>query len=334
METATTLEPPRTRPAGPVRLLLVLFLLVLSPIGAEYLSAYDDSTGNLLGLLGGLFVFIPLYGAAAVLIREAARRFGIGRGGVLTLGAAFGVVQAGLIDQAMFSTGYRDIPYWQDLIGPTWIEPLGLGVASSLGWVLGHMIMSITAPIVLTEGLSPRLADRPWLRAPGLTATALLYLAGAWIVLKWHYETETDHASAGQLIGAGAVALALVVLAFAFGRRRAERVERRVPPVWAIGAAAFAGICTIGASSTWAGVALVAAAMGALALGAAYFARSTAWGRRQATALAVGALLAQASLGFLTEPLGDIDPVAKYSHNAIATLGVLALGWWTLRRTR
>ncbi|SDE31426.1 hypothetical protein [Glycomyces harbinensis] len=334
METATPPTPPRTRPAGPVRLLLVLALLVLSPIGAEYLSGYDDSTGNPLALLGGLFVFIPLYGAAAVLIREAARRFGIDWGGVLTMGAAFGIVEAGLIDQAMFSHNYRDIPYWQDLVGPTWIEPLGFGAASSLGWIIGHMVMSITAPIVLAEGLSPRLADRPWLRAPGLIATALLYLAGAWTVLRWHYDTESDHASAGQLIGAAAVALALVVLAFAFGRRKAERVERRIPPLWAIGAAAFAAICTVGLDSTWAGVALIAAALGAVAVGAAYFARSTAWGRRQVAALAVGALLAQAFLGFFTEPLGGVDPVAKYGHNVAATLLVLALGAWALRRTR
>jgi hypothetical protein len=51
-------------------------------------------------------------------------------------------------------------------------------------------------------------------------------------------------------------------------------------------------------------------------------------------ALATGALAATALGGFLTDPLGDVDPVAKYARNAIATLGVLALGWWAVRRNR
>jgi hypothetical protein len=334
METAASLDTPRAQAVGPVRLLLVLALAVFSPIAAESLVGYDDTTGDLLTLLGGLFVFVPLYGAAAILIRETARRFAIGWGGVLALAAAFGVVQAGIIDQSMFSQNYRDIDYWQDLVGPTWIAPLGLSASTTLSFVLGHVIMSFTAPIVLIEGFSPRSADRPWLRPVGLAVTVLLYLAGAWAVLDWHYETESDHASAGQLAGAGAVALALIVLAFVFGRRKAEGVKRQVPPLWAIVAAGAVAVFSIGFYETWTGVALTVVVLGAMAFGAAYFASSTAWGQRQVTALAVGALLSQALTGFLVTPIGDVDLLAKYAHNTIATLLVLTLGWWVLKRTR
>jgi hypothetical protein len=55
----------------------VVGLLVVSPIAAEYLSGYQ--VFNPLVLLGDLGVFIPLYGAVAVLIREITRR--TGRGG-------------------------------------------------------------------------------------------------------------------------------------------------------------------------------------------------------------------------------------------------------------
>lgn len=332
METATSLETPQR--VGPVRLLLVLALAVFSPIAAESLVGYDDSTGNVLALVSGLLVFVPLYGAAAILIRETARRFGIGWGGVLAIAAAFGVVQAGIIDQSMFSQDYRGIDYWQDMTGPTWIAPLGLAASSALTFVLGHMIMSFAAPIALVEGFGPRHADRPWLRPFGLVVTTLLYLAGAWMVLDWHYETESDHASAGQLAGAGAVALALVALAFTFGRRKTERVERHVPPLWVIVAASAIAVFAMALYETWAGVALTVGVLGALGFGAAYFARSTAWGPRQAAALAVGALLSQALTGFLVTPIGDVDPVAKYAHNAAATLLVLVLGCWALRRTR
>ncbi|MFG3339997.1 hypothetical protein [Glycomyces sp. NPDC048151] len=330
METTT----PAPARVGPVRLPLVLALAVLSPIAAESLVGYDDSTGNPLALLIGLLVFIPLYGAPAVLLREAARRFGLGWGGVLAVAAALGVVQAGIIDQSMFSADYRGIDYWQDMVGPTWIPALGLAASSALTFVLGHMIMSFAAPIALVEGFGPRAADRPWLRPFGLVVTVLLYLAGAWMVLDWHYATETDHASAGQLAGAGAVAVALVALAFLFGRRKAERVERRIPPLWMIIAASALAVFSFGWDETWTGVAVTLGVLCAMAFAAAYFARSTAWGRRQVTALAVGALLSQALTGFLAVPIGDVDPLAKYAHNAAATLLVVVLGWIALRRTR
>ncbi|MEU5153076.1 hypothetical protein [Glycomyces sp. NPDC021274] len=332
METTTSLHAPQR--VGRVRLLLVLALLVFSPIAAESLVGYDDTTGNVLALLAGLIVFIPLYGAPAVLLREAARRFGLGWGGVLAIAAALGVVQAGIIDQSMFSQDYRGIDYWQELVGPTWIPGFGFAASTALTFVLGHMIMSFAAPIALVEGLGSRSADRPWLRPFGLVVTMLLYLAGAWVVLDWHYRTETDHASAGQLAGAGAVAVVLIALAFLFGRRKAVRVERRVPPLWALIAASAITVFTIGLSETWAWVAVTAAVLCAMGFGIAYFARSTAWGRRQVTALAVGALLCQALTGFLATPIGEVDPFAKYAHNTAALLLVAVLGWLALRRTR
>jgi hypothetical protein len=331
METTTIDAPQRL---GPVRLLPVLALAVFSPIAAESLVGYDDTTGDPLALLAGLFIFIPLYGAPAVLLRETARRFGLGWGGVLAIAAALGVVQAGIIDQSMFSEAYREVDYWQDMIGPTWIPALGLAASSALTFVLGHMIMSFTAPIALVEGLAPRLADRLWLRPFGLVVAVLLYLAGAVTVLDWHYKTETDHASAGQLAGAGVVAALLIALAFLLGRRKAARVERRIPPLWVLVAASAVAVFSFGLYETWAGVAITVIALCAMGFGAAYFARSTAWGRRQITAIAVGALFSQALTGFLTVPIGDVDPFAKYAHNTAATLLVIVLGWWALRRTR
>ncbi|HEY1094257.1 MAG TPA: hypothetical protein VGE61_06120 [Glycomyces sp.] len=331
MET-TTIEAPQR--LGPSRLLPVLALAVFAPIAAESLVGYDDTTGDPLALLAGLFIFIPLYGAPAVLLRETARRFGLGWGAVLAIAAALGVVQAGIIDQSMFSQDYRGIDYWQDLVGPTWIPAFGLAASSALTFVLGHMIMSFAAPIALVEGLAPRLAGRPWLRPFGLVVAGVLYVAGAWTVLDWHYRTETDHASAGQLAGAGAVALALVAVAFLFGRGKAVRVERRIPPLWVLVAASAVAVFSFGLYETWTGVAITVIVLGAMDFGAAYFARSTAWGRRQVTALAVGALLSQALTGFLATPIGDVEPFAKYAHNTAATLLVVALGCWALRRTR
>jgi hypothetical protein len=57
-----------------------------------------------------------LYGAAALLIRELARRFGVDWPGIVDLAAAFGIVQAGVVDQSLFSESYRQIEYWNDLV--------------------------------------------------------------------------------------------------------------------------------------------------------------------------------------------------------------------------
>ena len=45
------------------RWLPVLSVLLLSPVCAEYLSAYDVSAASLLTMAGGLVVLAPLYGA-------------------------------------------------------------------------------------------------------------------------------------------------------------------------------------------------------------------------------------------------------------------------------
>ena len=86
-----------------------LLLAVLSPLCAEYLYGYDTSTGRPSVLVLSLLIFGPLYGCAALLVREAVARAGWNWTRVVLLGAAFGVVQAGLVDQSVFDSSYRDI---------------------------------------------------------------------------------------------------------------------------------------------------------------------------------------------------------------------------------
>jgi hypothetical protein len=324
----------RTPARGCRRLLLAVGLALLAPVCAEYLTGYDDLTGDPALLLFGLLFLAPLYGGPALLIREAARRFGVGWPGILALAAAFGFVQAGIIDQSLFSSNYRDIDYWGELVGPTWIEPLGFGASPMLGFVAGHMIWSYTAPIAMVESLRPDLARRPWLRTPGLVVTALLYLASATLILRDHLRTESDHASAAQIIGTGAVALALAAFALTVGRRKAPKVPRRVPPPWALVVLAVLAAFTFGLSTTWVGFAYSASLLVLAGFGIAHCARSTRWRPRHVIALATGALLADALTGFLVTPLGDVDSLAKYLQNAVLVAGVVALGWLAMRRNR
>lgn len=143
------------------RIAAVCGLLVLAPVSAEYLYGYDDSTGDLTELLGGLLIFIPLYGAAAVIIREAARRAGRGRPTILLLGTAFGVLQAGLIDHSMFNPNYRGIEYWDDIFGPTVVPGLGVSLALAVQFTVGHLVWSIAVPIAIVESFVPARRTTP-----------------------------------------------------------------------------------------------------------------------------------------------------------------------------
>ncbi|MFF5264002.1 hypothetical protein ACFY4C_34170 [Actinomadura viridis] len=317
----------------PARLLPVLGLLVLSPMCAEYLVGYDTSTGDPLALLGGLLLLAPLYGAPAVLIREAARRSGMRWPGVVALALAFAVLQAGVVDQSMFSESYRDIEFWDDMVRPTFVPSLGIAAYTTLSFLTGHVIWSYGAPIALVESLAPRLAGRPWLRGPGLVLMALLYLASAALILVDHLRTQSDHATPAQLTGALVAVAALAAFAVTAGRRRPARTDAAVPPAPALAAAALAaGLGFQFLPATWPGVAGGAAI---LAVSAAALVRLTRSVRRRAThtaALAAGVLVANAIVGFLAQPLGEVSPVAKYAHNTAFFAGAVLLGLWAARR--
>jgi len=314
---------------------LALLLVLLAPPCAEYIIGYDNSTGDLKSLLGGLLIFCPLYGAPALLIRETARRFGVGWTGILALGAAFGIVQAGVIDQSLFSESYRDIDYWDAMIRPTWIEPLGISANAAMNFVLGHAIWSFGIPIALAEAMSPTLSRRPWLRRPGLVVTALLYLAAASLVLDDHFQTEQDHASTAQIVGSLVVAGLLAIIAFTFGRRRLPDRDFAVPRPLAAGALGLVAGLAIdftgeSRAGTFGGFVIATAA----AVAVARLSRSTRWDGRHVAALATGVLISRAFCAFLVEPLGDVSPVAKYAHNVAFLLGAALLGAWALSRQR
>lgn len=324
-------KPPRRG----ARWLLALGLLFLSPLCAEYMIGYDDNTGDPLALVAGLLILGPLYGGPALLIREVARRSGVRWPGIMALALAFGIIQAGVIDQSLFSMSYRDIAYWDAMLLPTFIEPLGIGGSNALNFLAGHMIWSFCVPIALVEASCPSLARQPWLRWPGLIVTTLLSLGAAALILFDHLENENDHASAAQIIGSLVVAALLAAFAFTVGRRAAPVRDTAAPKPFVVGVlsliAALAFNCM---PETWPGVAGGLAVLAVSAVSITRVARSEHWGDRHVVALATGALLACAALAFLIEPLGAVPPLAKYAHNLVFFLGAALLGAWAAARNR
>lgn len=140
------------------RILPLLGVFLGAPVAAEYLQAYLPFTGELWASLFGIVFFAPLYGGAALLIREVAVRTDMGWPGTLLLAAAFGVAMTGIIDLSKFGEERPDVPYWAELREPTLIEPLGVSVAATLSWTAGHVMMSVGAPLALLYALAPRTA--------------------------------------------------------------------------------------------------------------------------------------------------------------------------------
>ncbi len=312
-----------------------LALLVLSPVCAEYLWGYDDTTGDALVLLGGLLIFSPLYGAPALLIREAAVRLGLRWPGILLLAAAAGLLEAGIVDQSMFSINYRDIPYWDDITAPTAIEPLGISVYTALTFVGGHVVLSFGAPIALVQGLSGDAARRPWLGRVGLVVTATFYAAACALVLGDHLNSEADHASATQVAVTSLVVVLLVTAAVATRRLRRDRVPGEVPGPWLVGF----GVLAVASSYTFlppsaAGTAVLELMAIAITVVLIRISLRDGWTTAHTTMAAGGALVAAGAGAFQTTPLGEVPAVAKYAHNVILIALVAGLARWATMRSQ
>jgi hypothetical protein len=313
----------------------VLGLLVLAPVCAEYLWGYDDSTGHPATLLGNLLVFSPLYGAPALLVREAARRHGLGWPGILLMAGAFGVVEAGIVDQSLWSTDYRDIPYWHDMAAPTYVAPVGLSLYLLVLFVGGHVILSIGSPIALVETLTPRRRREPWLGRVAIVVVTLLYVTASALVLADAHTTGEATATGGQLVASAVAALALVVAAFRVGSRPATIVPGSAPRPLRVWLLALVGMV----AWTWippsrVGTASVAALSLAVVGLVWHWSHRGAWSQAHVLALASGAVVAAGCCAFASTPIGDVSDAEKYGHNVALLLLVLALGAWGARRAR
>ncbi|WNZ11878.1 hypothetical protein [Streptomyces sp. 11x1] len=328
------LSTPAALPRFRHRWAAVAGLLVLSPISAEYLIGYGESTGRPLELLAGLLILAPLYGTVAVLIREITRRTGRGWPTILLLSAAFGVIQAGLIDQSLFDNEVdADGPDWATEELVTLIPGLGVDAASLLNYVGGHVIWSFAAPIAVVESCVPRIATRRWLGPVGVGVMVLLWALSAALIFN---DTAADStADPAQLIGAAVVAAALVAAAFTVRPARTQP-SAKAPSWWLVGGVTGVAWCASQLlPATWAGVAVNVVAMVVLGWLLLRWSRRRGWGRRHVLAVAGSALVVRAGLSFLVEPLGaNVDYTVKYAVNAAMLGGVAVLLLMAAHRLR
>ena len=301
-----------------------LALLVLAPWVGEFLL------GNIsVRRLPALLSLALLYGCGALLIREVTRRAGRGWPTILLLGAAYGLIEAGLVDQAMFNPSFEG---W-DFQAVTPVQALGISAWYAWTFVVGHSLWSIAVPIALVELLFPARAGNPWLGRVGLVLTGVGYLSGCVVVWRFVYGSEKFLASPGQLAGAAAVAAVLIAGAFACRSVTQPVGHGWVPRPLPLGLGVFValGIYQVRPES-WAGLLFGMVWLALIAGLLFWFARQCAWGPRHQLALVAAALGTYAWLGFvLTLMVEPGDPVRWAGNIVFATV---ALGLVVAARRR
>jgi len=99
-----------------------------------------------------------LYGSGALLVRDYARRWQKGWRSILILGAAYGIIEEGIMVRSFFN------PAWKDLgVLGTYGRWLGTNWVWAEWLAIYHAIFSITIPIFLVELTFPQSKTRIWL---------------------------------------------------------------------------------------------------------------------------------------------------------------------------
>ncbi|MET7968583.1 hypothetical protein [Micromonospora sp. NPDC005305] len=343
------------------RLPPAIALLLLAPWAAE--CAWGGFT--LTGMPFVVLVLAPMYGGAALLIRETARRLGLGWPGIVALAAAFGVVQAGLVDQSLFNPGFLDDTEFADtqaVAQQTTVPGLGFSARQAVDYVGNHVALSICGPIALVEsylGADRRL--RPWLGRPGLAAVALLWLAGSLLVFADDGGRKNFLAAPAQLAFAAVVALALITAALRHrprlmaaatsiapnppgaltpdtrtARDQPQPVRSTTPlaprPIW-VGLAVAVAYAGTGLVPGWPGIGLALALATTTAVLLVRWSHRPGWGQRHVLAAGSASLLVAAAYAYAVPTYAPATPAAALLGDVAISVIVLALvgaGWWRL----
>jgi hypothetical protein len=121
-------------------------------------------------------LYLLLYGAGALLIRELVRRSGRGWVSILLLGAAYGFIEEGFATQSLFHPTLYHAADWGACI-------LGINGVFTTSVIVIHAVWSAAIPILLTELLFPGRRSTPYLGRGGLVGTSICYVLG--VALLW-----------------------------------------------------------------------------------------------------------------------------------------------------
>jgi hypothetical protein len=304
-------------------------LFFLAPLIAEFLL------GNLpVTMLPVILILALMYGGGALLIRELVRRAGRGWPSIVALALAYGIIEEAYTTQSLFNPNYLKLNL--HLLQPAYIPALGIGAWWTIFVLTLHTAWSVSTSIALVEASVPDRAEIPWLGNIGLTITALLFALGAFVSTRYQLKQDDFRASHAQLITAGLICVALVVLAFFLPRRSAATGSGSAPNPWIVGALALAaGSAVLVTPSIWnwgAAAAILAIDVGMIAV-VFFWSRRSGWDMRHKLALGSGAALAYGWHAFIQNPVTGKGAVIIRTGNAIFLLGAIVLIFFAAKRT-
>ncbi|MGW4644292.1 hypothetical protein ACWEN6_37635 [Sphaerisporangium sp. NPDC004334] len=316
----------KNRTRGERNRLAALTLVVLGPLVAEL--ALGSTPVRMAWLL---LLWLPIYGAGVLLIRELVRRFRGGWLSVILLGVAYELVEDGIALQALSSPHLYGAAGWAPRV-------FGLNSAYLEANLPYHVVFSVTVPILLTDLLFPRHRHVPYLGRTGLAVTGLCALAGV-ALLRVSVPPNQDPgymAPPGVLLGCLVAVAVLAVIALGVLPRRAARprTDARVPSARALAGGGFLATLAFmgllfpfwGAAQPafthglWVLLPMAAAAVVAVGTGLLVhrWSASSRWDDRRCLALAGGALIAHTVFG-----------VVGVADTALDRAGLVVLGLLT-----
>lgn len=138
----------------------VLALLFLAPTIPELLTGSTPITLAVTDphmFVLQFMVILGLYGAGALLIREASARWRKGWGTILLLGAAYGIMEEGIAVHTFFEASGNPVGVFG-----TYGRAFGVNWVWAAGLTIFHSLYSISLPILLVELLFPEYRRREW----------------------------------------------------------------------------------------------------------------------------------------------------------------------------
>jgi hypothetical protein len=315
-----------------------LALVLLSPVIAEVLSGATR--------LSTIFALIPemmVWGCGALLIRETARRRGLGWSSLLLMGLALSIAEEFIIQQ----TSIAPLP---------WLKTDSIyGRALGVNWLyflfmLGYeSVWVVLVPIQVTELIFHKRRTEAWLRMPGFIVTALVFILGSrvawygWVkrVRPMVFHAPPYHPPALTIL-IGVLAIVVLVMASLNLRAGGRSASAPAPP-----APGLLGAITVALGLPWYGIIILAFTpssklnglpfwvpmAGGIAWAAGVFfivsrwSSAPGWRDVHRYALTFGAMLVPMIGGFVgSSSWPRIDLIGKSVLDVIAILLLIALG--------